>query len=43
MAELEEAVKANDIEKIKALQRRDQSLKAALKSISEKLGGRILI
>ena len=43
MADLEIAVKENDIERIKVLQKRDQSLKAALKSISEKLGGRILI
>ncbi len=43
MADLEAAVKENDIDKIKILQKRDQNLKAALKSISEKLGGRILI
>ena len=43
MTDLEQAVKDNDIERIKVLQKRDQNLKSALKSISEKLGGRILI
>ncbi len=43
MTRLEEAVKENDNEKIQVLQKRDQSLKVALGTISRKLGGRILI
>jgi DNA primase len=44
MAELEQAVKENDLERIKILQKKDQSLKRALKQISQQMGGgRILI
>jgi len=43
MALLEEAAKAGDIEKILALQKKDQNLKVALRMISEKLGKRIIL
>ena len=43
MTQLEEAVRTNDIERIQALQKRDQNLKVALRIISRKLGDRILI
>jgi DNA primase len=43
MRQLEEAVKANDMERVQALQKRDQNLKVALRLISRKLGNRILI
>jgi hypothetical protein len=43
MALLEEAVKANDQEKINLLQRRYANLSTALGSISRKLGNRILL
>ncbi len=43
MSQLEEAVKADNIEQIQVLQKRDQNLKVALGTISKKLGGRILI
>jgi len=41
--ELEEAVRAGDMERIVALQKKDLNLKAALRMISEKLGNRILL
>lgn len=40
---LEEAVKQNDIEKVISLQKKYANLSVALKAISEKLGGRILL
>jgi DNA primase len=43
MSQLMEAVKANDEEKILTLQKKDQALKQALRTISQKLGGRILL
>ena len=43
MALLEEAVKANDIEKLLLLQKRYANLSAALGVISRKLGNRILL
>jgi DNA primase len=43
MAQLEEAVKAGDKEKVLALQKKDQNLKTALKLISQQLGNRILL
>ena len=43
MTQLEEAVKANDMERLQVLQKRDQNLKVALRLISRKLGNRILI
>jgi len=43
MARLEEAVRSGDHENIVALQKKDQALKAALKSISQQLGNRILL
>jgi len=43
MAQLEEAVKEGDMEKVLALQKKDLNLKAALRMISEKLGNRILL
>jgi DNA primase len=43
MLQLEEAVKANDREKILLLQKRYSSLSVALGLISKKLGGRILL
>ncbi len=43
MAQLEEAVKANDAERILLLQKRYSSLSVALGLISKKLGGRILL
>jgi hypothetical protein len=43
MTLLEEAVKANDIEKVLSLQKRYASLNAALGAISRKLGNRILL
>jgi DNA primase len=43
MTQLGEAVKVNDMERVQALQKRDQNLKTALRIISGKLGNRILI
>ena len=43
MAQLEEAVKEDDPQKILGLQKKDQALKGALKMISERLGKRIII
>jgi DNA primase len=43
MAQLEEAVKANDIEKVLMLQKRYSNLSVALGAISRKLGNRILL
>jgi DNA primase len=43
MIQLEEAVKANDIEKVLLLQKRYANLSVALGAISRKLGGRILL
>jgi DNA primase len=43
MVLLEEAVKANDIEKVLLLQKRYTNLSVALGAISRKLGGRILL
>ena len=43
MMQLEEAVKANDTEKIVLLQKRYANLSTALGAISRKLGGRILL
>jgi DNA primase len=43
MGLLEEAVKANDIEKVLSLQKRYANLSVALGAISRKLGGRILL
>ncbi len=43
MAQLEEAVKANDIEKVLVLQKRYANLSVALGAISRKLGNRILL
>jgi len=43
MEQLREAVKNGDHEKILSLQQRDQTLKAALKIISQQLGNRILL
>jgi DNA primase len=43
MAQLEKAAKEGDAEKILALQKKDQNLKKALRTISEKLGNRILL
>jgi len=43
MIQLEEAVKAGNDEKILSLQKNHQALKQALKTISQKLGGRILL
>jgi DNA primase len=43
MAQLEEAVKANDIEKVLLLQKRYSNLSVALGAISRKLGNRILL
>jgi len=43
MVQLEEAVKANDIDKVLLLQKRYSSLSVALGSISRKLGNRILL
>jgi len=43
MAQMEEAVKANDMEKVIQLQKRYTNLSVALKSISKKLGDRILL
>lgn len=43
MNQMEQAVKEGEFEKIIALQKRDQTLKYALKIISDKLGGRILL
>ena len=43
MSQLEEAVRAGDMERIVALQKKDLNLKAALRMISEKLGNRILL
>jgi len=43
MVQLREAVKAGDKERVLALQKKDQNLKAALKLISQKLGNRILL
>ena len=43
MVQLEEAVKANDIEKVLLLQKRYANLSVALGAISRKLGGRILL
>ena len=42
MSQLGDAVKAGDDEKILILQKKDQALKQALRTISQKLGGRIL-
>ncbi len=43
MTQLEEAVKANDIDKVLLLQRRYANLSTALGAISRQLGGRILL
>ncbi|MFH0841617.1 MAG: DNA primase [Bacteroidota bacterium] len=43
MSQLEEAVRSGDHERILALQKKDQALKAALRMISEKLGNRIVL
>jgi DNA primase len=43
MSQLEEAVKANDIEKVLMLQKRYANLSVALGAISRKLGNRILL
>jgi DNA primase len=43
MTQLEEAVKANDIEKVLTLQKRYANLSVALGAISRKLGNRILL
>jgi hypothetical protein len=43
MFQLEKAVKEGDTEKILALQKKYQNLKAALRIISEKLGKRIIL
>jgi DNA primase len=43
MSQLEEAVKNNDHESVRELQKRDQNLKVALMAISEKLGKRIIL
>lgn len=43
MLQLGDAVKAGDEEKILALQKKHQALKQALRTISQKLGGRILL
>ena len=43
MSQLEAAVKAGDDEKILSLQKNHQALKQALRTISQKLGGRILL
>jgi DNA primase len=43
MTQLEEAVKANDIDKVLLLQKRYANLSTALGAISRKLGGRILL
>ncbi|MGI6338611.1 MAG: DNA primase [Bacteroidales bacterium] len=43
MAQLEEAVKEGDMEKVVALQKKDLHLKSALRMISGKLGNRILL
>lgn len=43
MAQLEEAVKKGDMEKVVALQKKDLHLKSALRMISGKLGNRILL
>jgi DNA primase len=43
ITQLEEAVKANDIEKVLNLQKRYSALSVALKEISKKMGGRILL
>ena len=43
MVQLEEAVKANDIEKVLTLQKRYSNLSVALGAISRKLGNRILL
>jgi len=43
MIQLEEAVKAGNDEKILSLQKNHQALKQALKTISQNLGGRILL
>jgi hypothetical protein len=43
MTQLEEAVKEGDKDKVLALQRKDQNLKATLTLISQQLGNRILL
>jgi DNA primase len=43
MAQLEEAVRSGDSEKVLSLQKKDQNLKVALRMISEKLGNRIVL
>jgi len=43
MTRLEEAVRTGDQETVKTLQQKDQALKAALKTISQQLGNRILL
>jgi hypothetical protein len=43
LSQLEEAVKANDIEKVLMLQKRYANLSVALGAISRKLGNRILL
>ena len=43
MSQLEEAVKANDIERVLLLQKRYANLSIALGLISRKLGNRILL
>ena len=43
MVQLQEAVHSGDPERILALQKKDQTLKAAMRIISQQLGNRILI
>jgi DNA primase len=43
MIQLEDAAKKGDTERILALQKKDQNLKAAMRMISEKLGNRIVL
>jgi len=43
MEEIREAARTGNPEKVLALQKKDQALKAALRMISEKLGNRIVL
>jgi len=43
MAQLEEAARSGDSDRVLALQKKDQNLKVALRLISEKLGNRIVL
>lgn len=43
ITQLEEAVKANDLERVLNLQKRHSALSVALREISKKMGGRILL